>query len=194
MFQCKIPSIVTNTFTSQESAHKKILSSSYIIIWKPWFAWWLIITSPHSMAHSSFYGMPNILELRHSCLLAKTHEICLGGSIYGMFMFDSCKAWNVWYTGLSNLWDAESVGTIHYSCLLVATHETSSTMRAATRVTFQHPEILRLPRKAALQHHHMLRVPQKVTLHHHDGNVAPATTSRTTICYRQITWSVIYNM
>lgn len=37
-------------------------------------------------------------------------------------------------------------------------------------------------------------VPQKVTLQHHDWNAAPATTSRTTICYRQTTWSVIYNM
>ena len=38
-----------------------------------------------------------------------------------------------------------------HSCFIVATHETSFTFRAATKVTLQHHQILRRPRKATLQ-------------------------------------------
>ena len=73
---------------------------------------------------------------------------------------------NVQYIARSNLWDAKHNGLRH-SWLIVVTHETSSTMRGATGVTFQHPQILRLPRKSGSPT---------------SWNVAPAMNSHTSKC------------
>ena len=52
---------------------------------------------------------------------------------------------------------------LRYSCLLDATHETSSTISGATGVTLEHPQILRTPRKVTFEHPQMLRLPWKET-------------------------------
>ena len=46
-------------------------------------------------------------------------------------------------------------------------------MRAATGVTYQHPEMLLLPRTVTFQHRHMLPMPRQVTCQHHKVLRAP---------------------
>ena len=63
------------------------------------------------------------------------------------FMFHSRSTCNAIYIERSNLNGMQYMMELRHSCFIVATHETSLTVRGATGVTLQHYQLLRLPRK-----------------------------------------------
>ena len=102
-----------------------------------WLSWLIRVT------YETLFTMRGATEvtLQHHQILRLPHKMTL--------MIDPRHIWNVIY----NAWSITHYCACHakwLSWLILVTYETLITLRGATKVTFQHHQILRLPRKLAL--------------------------------------------